>query len=57
MSEVLLSGESKGARDHQNSADQLTLFKPGWADFAPQTTASPKIKKTSTPLKITDDRN
>ena len=23
-----------------NLADQLTLFEPGWADFAPHTTAS-----------------
>ena len=25
----------------RNLADQLTLFKPGWADFAPHSTASP----------------
>ena len=30
----------------RNLADQLTLFKPRWADFAPQTTAShPGFKK------------
>ena len=32
-------------------ADQLTLFEPGRADFAPHTTASPpRFKKLSTPL-------
>ena len=34
-------------------AAQLTLFEPGWADFAPHTTASPPgFKKLSTPLYI-----
>ena len=29
----------------------VTLFKPGWAEFAPHTTASPPgFKKLSTPL-------
>ena len=41
-------GEAGGPR---NLADQLTLFKPGWEDFAPHTTASPiGFKKLSTPL-------
>ena len=32
-------------------ADQLTLFEPGWAGFAPHTIASPLgFKKLSTPL-------
>ena len=35
--------------------EQLTLFEPGWADFAPHITASPPppspgFKKLSTPL-------
>ena len=39
----------------RNLADQLTLFKPGWACFAPHTTASlPGFKKLSTPLKMID---
>ena len=37
-----------------NLADQLTLFEPGWADFAPHTTASPPgFKNLFTPLTIT----
>ena len=45
-------GGAEGARAPRNLADQLTLFKPGWADFAPRTTASlpPGFKKLSTPL-------
>ena len=40
-----------GPESPQNLADQLTLFEPGWADFAPHTTASPLgFKKLSTPL-------
>ena len=41
-----------GVPEHpRNLAGQLTLFKPGWADFAPHTTASPPgFKKLSTPL-------
>ena len=40
-----------GDRISQNLADQLTLFEPGWADFASHTTASPLgFKKLSTPL-------
>ena len=30
-----------GTRPLQLLAGQLTLFEPGWADFAPYTTASP----------------
>ena len=30
-----------GTEPPWNLTDQLTLFEPGWADFAPQTTASP----------------
>ena len=34
-------------------ADQLTLFVPGWADFAPHTIASPPgFKKLSTPQNV-----
>ena len=34
-------------------ADQLTLFEPGWADFAPHNTVSPPgFKKLSTPLSL-----
>ena len=49
-------GGRGGGRAPQNLADQLTLFEPGWADFAPHTTAStptpppPRFKKLSTPL-------
>ena len=36
----------------RNLADKLTLFEPGWADFAPHTTTvrPPGFKKLSTPL-------
>ena len=30
----------------RNLADQLTLLEPGWADFAPHTTASPPDSKS-----------
>ena len=40
-----------GAEPPRNMADQLTLFKPRGADYAPHTTASPPgFKKLSTPL-------
>ena len=43
-------GGGQGAR---NLADQLTLFEPGWAEFAPHTTSSPTgFKKLSTPLNL-----
>ena len=41
----------EGGRLPRNLADQVTLFKPGWADFTPHTTASPfGFKKLSTSL-------
>ena len=44
-------GGLRGLEPPWNLAAQLTLFKPGGADFAPHTTASPPgIKKLSTPL-------
>ena len=44
-------GGPRGQSPPRNLADQLTLFEPGWADFAPHTTASPPgFKKLSTPL-------
>ena len=43
--------EGGGALAPRNLADQLTLFKPGGADYTPHTTASPSgFKKLSTPL-------
>ena len=40
-----------GARAPLDLADQSTLFEPGWADFAPHSTASPQeFRKLSTPL-------
>ena len=50
----------EGARAPWNLADQLTLFKVGWVDFAPHTTASPpspgfkKIIYTSELLTLID---
>ena len=44
-------GGAGGARAPSNLADQLTLFEPGWADFAPHAAASPPgFKKLSTSL-------
>ena len=44
-------GWARGVRAPSDLADQLTLFKPESADFAPHTTASPPgFKKLSTPL-------
>ena len=34
-------GGTRAARAPQNLADQLTLFKPGGADYAPHTIATP----------------
>ena len=40
-----------GGHPPLNLADQLTLFKPGGADYTPHTTTSPSgFKKLSTPL-------
>ena len=30
----------------RNLADQLTLLEPGWADFVPHTTVSPRDSKS-----------
>ena len=45
-----------GREPPQNLADQLTLFKPGGADYAPHTTADPPsgFKKLSTPLSMVE---
>ena len=42
----------RGGEPLQNLADQLTLFKPWRADYAPRPhiTASPGVKKLYTPL-------
>ena len=46
-----VAGGGGGPESPRNMADQLTLFEPGWADFAPHNTASPLgFKKLSTPL-------
>ena len=46
LPEVQLEGGRGGGRAPQNLADQLNLFEPGWADFAPHTTASPPDSKS-----------
>jgi hypothetical protein len=53
---ILVRGVARGgggAEPPRNLADQLTLFEPEWADFAPHTTANPLgFKKLSTPLLV-----
>ena len=53
---VLIRGVARGGGQSppRNLRDQLTLFKPGWADCVPHTTASPLpgFKKLSTPLYV-----
>ena len=39
-----------GGQSFQNLADQLTLFEPGWTEFAPHYCQPPEFKKLSTPL-------
>ena len=53
---MYLEGGPGGAEPPRNLADQLTLFKPRGADYAPHTTASPPGFKTlSTPLKMMNE--
>ena len=52
--EVQLKGGPGGPESPRNLENQLTLFKPRWADFSPHTAASsPGFKKLSTPLLYT----